>query len=279
MNQLNSNQGKENMNTLINDGLPKKLERSQNNDDKNDFLTSRLPTMESLHPPQLETSYEDENMKDYISQLLFMNQKQQEIYPNPFISQHLTREQELCLKLHVMRDMYTEMIKKVANEQQAQQPQQAPKPKLDSQEKLIETIGLNNLGFLDYNTTLSVIQNDLVSSFRDLLQSSKPAILSNLLNSVNSSYRLQTLAPVSCLRPRSDSKRKNTDPVSSDTIESDINGHLNNVAPLSSVQKPGAFQKPFSTFHRDPKKRTQSMSAFIEKQDSQIWDPREEKKQ
>lgn len=124
-----------------------------------------------------------------------------------------------------------------------------------------------------------VMQDLFTSAFKRLLHTSKPTILHNLNNSLGFKMDCPPPMPMNIIRRNSKAKRKNTDPMSSDTIESDINANL---APSFS-HRAHKFalrnQTSLSAFFQHSKNRSNSMAAPVHKQEGQNWDPREEKKQ
>ena len=118
-----------------------------------------------------------------------------------------------------------------------------------------------------------------LSAFKRLLQSSKPTILSNLSKSVGITNNFTPVVPNSCLRSSPNGKRKNTDPLSFDTYESDKNQHFFNPQTPNFPQMGQRHQMSLSSFTQTGLKGDRAMGIPPQQKDSDSWDPKEEKKQ
>lgn len=123
-----------------------------------------------------------------------------------------------------------------------------------------------------------VMQDLFTNAFKRFLHSSKPRILQNINQSLGINTLLPPPAPTEVLRRHSETKRKSTDLMSNETIESDmIQSHG-----TQGIKKPsGAHkqQKGLSAFYPTAKTRSLSMNTGNVKDSNLEWDPREEKKQ
>jgi hypothetical protein len=123
-----------------------------------------------------------------------------------------------------------------------------------------------------------VMQDLFTTAFRRLLHTSKPTIIHNLSTSLGFNMSCPPPIPTNSVRRNSKTNRKNTDVMSTDTIETDMHANL---APSSSLQDHRVThrnQTNLSAFFPHSKKGSDSMIVPDQKQD-EIWDPREEKKQ
>jgi hypothetical protein len=123
-----------------------------------------------------------------------------------------------------------------------------------------------------------VMQDLFTTAFRRLLHTSKPTIIKNLSTSLGFNMSCPPPIPMNSVRRNSKVNRKNTDVMSTDTIETDMHANL---APSSSQKDHKVAQRNqinLSAFFPHSKKGSDSMIVPEQKQD-EIWDPREEKKQ
>jgi hypothetical protein len=123
-----------------------------------------------------------------------------------------------------------------------------------------------------------VMQDLFTTAFRRLLHTSKPIIIQNLSTSLGFNMSCPPPIPMNSARRNSKVNRKNTDVMSTDTIETDVHANL---VPSSSQKDPKVARRNqinLSAFFPHSKKGSDSMVVPGQKQDK-IWDPREETKQ
>lgn len=123
-----------------------------------------------------------------------------------------------------------------------------------------------------------VMQDLFTNAFKRFLQSSKPRILQNINQSLGLSMPTPPPMPLDVLRRHSETKRKNTDPVSSETIESDMHHPFGSQGGRATPNLPRQ-QLSLSAFFPNSKERSQSMNTSLLKQPDLKWGPKEEKKQ
>lgn len=124
-----------------------------------------------------------------------------------------------------------------------------------------------------------VMQDLFTSAFKRFLHSSKPTILQNLNQSLGVQQEIPPPMPLEVLRRHSETKRKNTDPITSETIESDLNlPHMGSQATRNTPTQMRQ-QMSLSAFFPNQKARSMSLSSPQPKKDTEKWDPREERKQ
>ena len=224
MSQLGSYSKRDHFDSLKNE-IPSKInEKTQTENPKNEYLDSRLPTMESLNPGIEENDQGIQSLNDLMTSMFHSTQMMAGTLPRPNTINHIDPHSRFLLETKLFEDLFTE-------------------------------------------------------GFKRYLQFCKPTIKKNLDKHFPGGIYQVPSSPASCLKSNSDSKRKNTDPMSSDTIESDINAQIFNRAPGHIGQISQKEKNRLSAFFQTPKKRTLSMNAGNDKEDSQSWDPREEKKQ
>lgn len=124
-----------------------------------------------------------------------------------------------------------------------------------------------------------ILQDLFLSSFKRLLQTAKPTIISNLSKSIGITHSFTPSVPNSLLRESPDSKRKNTDPISFDTYESDKNQHLLNPQTPNFHQLSQRHQMNLSSFNLSEIKGNMATLKPQEQKDYDSWDSKEEKKQ
>lgn len=123
-----------------------------------------------------------------------------------------------------------------------------------------------------------VMQDLFTNAFKSLLRTSKPMIIRNIGESLGTAMPSPTASLLDVLRRQPGVKRKNTDPMTSETIESDMPNLKGGNGPRQGqIAKRG--QMNISQFFQNTKNRSQSMAFPQAKQDSLNWDPKEEKKQ
>jgi hypothetical protein len=138
------------------------------------------------------------------------------------------------------------------------------------------------VNLINPNTQLlvkSLVMQDLfTNAFKSLLRTSKPMIIKNISESLG--MNMSSLAPtlLDVLRRQPGVKRKNTDLMTSETIESDMPNQMGGIG-LRQAQNDKRTQMNISSFFNNTKNRSQSMTFPQTKQDSLNWDPKEEKKQ
>lgn len=126
----------------------------------------------------------------------------------------------------------------------------------------------------------SIIMQDLfTNAFKKLLYTSRVSILQNLTQSVGQRMGAPPSLPLDALRKQLKTQRKNTDPVSSDTIESDMPNRIKAPKNVPSGSMSERQQTSLSSFFPLAKNRAQSMYSQSTKQGDANWDPKEERKQ
>ena len=138
------------------------------------------------------------------------------------------------------------------------------------------------VNLINPNTQLlvkSLVMQDLfTNAFKTLLRTSKPMIIKNISESLGRSMPSPAPTLLDVLRRQPGAKRKNTDPMTSETIESDM-PNLMGGSGLRQAQNAKRGQMNISSFFNNTKSRSQSMNFAQAKQGSLNWDPKEEKKQ
>lgn len=152
---------------------------------------------------------------------------------------------------------------------------------LGSQSPVTQVNPLSNIITPDTQVLVkSIVMQDLfTNAFKRYLHSSKGTIMHNLQQSMGTEAPIQAPLPLNVLRRHSEAKRKNTDPITSETIESDLNLPQwgSQASRATPVQHRG--QSSLSAFFPTQKGRSMSLNAASNKHIDDKWDPREEKKQ
>jgi hypothetical protein len=123
-----------------------------------------------------------------------------------------------------------------------------------------------------------VMQDLFTTAFRRLLHTSKSTIIQNLSTSLGIDMSCPPPIPMNPVRRNSKTNRKNTDVMSTDTIETDMHANL---APSSSLKDHKVAQRNqvnLSAFFPHSKNESGSMVVPDQNQ-GENWDPKEEKKQ
>jgi hypothetical protein len=138
------------------------------------------------------------------------------------------------------------------------------------------------LGMINPDTQMivkSLVMQDLfTNAFKRLLHSSRSTIIQNINESMGMGMPSPNPVLLNALRRQSEQKRKNTDPMTVETIESDRPTQMGYLGPKEPTSR-SRPQTNLSAFFPNSKSRTQSMTVAVSKHDDLNWEPKEEKKQ
>lgn len=122
-----------------------------------------------------------------------------------------------------------------------------------------------------------VMQDLFTSAFKRYLHSSKGRISQNLSDTISHNMPRPPARSLDSLRRHPESKRKNTDPMTSETIESDIQHQMTSQGARNTPVVP-RVQAPLSAFFPQVKSRSMSMNTGSQKAEGFQWGHKEEKK-